>query len=364
MRVLLVVGARPNFMKAAPIHRALSRREGVTPLLVHTGQHYDKNMSDVFFRDLDLPKPDRYLGVGPGSQGEQTGRVMIAFEPALGELEPDWVVVVGDVNSTLACALDSVKMGIPTVHVEAGLRSRDRTMPEEINRIATDAICDLLFAPSRDAEANLRAEGVSPAKIVFCGNVMIDALRQHEAAAAQSAILDELELPSGGYALVTAHRPANVDNPDTLGKLLDIIEDTAERLPVVFPMHPRTGNAIQGAGMAERIARWRGVRVIEPVSYLTMLRLEECARVALTDSAGVQEETTVFGVPCLTLRTTTERPITVEVGTNEVVALDRERIRRALDAILAGRWKSGAVPERWDGRAAERIADALLERGA
>ncbi|MBX5484838.1 MAG: UDP-N-acetylglucosamine 2-epimerase (non-hydrolyzing) [Myxococcaceae bacterium] len=360
-KVLHIVGARPNFMKVAPIHRELARRHRLVQALVHTGQHYDLQMSDVFFADLGLPPPDVHLGVGSGSHAEQTARVMLELDRVFSDQRPDLVSVVGDVNSTMAAALVAAKRLIPIAHVEAGLRSFDRTMPEEINRVVTDRISDHLLTPSRDADENLRAEGIDPARIHPVGNVMIDTLlRSRQQAAALSTVRD-LGLSPGHYAVCTLHRPSNVDDPDRLGGLLDALAFIAERIPVVFPLHPRTRKAIAAASLQPKLDRSRNLRVIQPLGYLAFLCLTSQAKLILTDSGGLQEESTALGVPCLTLRENTERPVTVAEGTNTVVGTDPDRIRTEAARILDGGGKQGRIPERWDGHTAERIAD-LYER--
>ena len=327
LKVINVVGARPNFMKVAPIVEAMKRREReFTPLVVHTGQHYDAAMSDAFFRDLDLPQPDVYLGVGSASHAAQTAAIMERFEPVVLREQPDWVLVVGDVNSTLACALVCVKLGVKVAHVEAGLRSRDRTMPEEINRLLTDQIADLLFTPSADADENLRAEGIPPERIRLVGNIMIDSLYKHLERSRQSRIKDQLGLTDKSYAVLTLHRPANVDDPVVFGRILEALERICEQLPVVFPVHPRTRKTIAELGLDERVEKIEGLRLIDPLGYLDFLSLYSGARLVLTDSGGIQEETSVLGIPCLTLRENTERPITVTMGTNTIVGTDPEKI--------------------------------------
>jgi UDP-N-acetylglucosamine 2-epimerase (non-hydrolysing) len=360
MHILSVVGARPNFMKVGPIHRALSAREGVRSRIVHTGQHYDERMSDVFFRQLELPEPDVYLGVGSGSHAEQTGRVMMAFEKVVQEEHPDLVIVVGDVNSTLAAALVGAKLHVPVAHVEAGLRSGDRAMPEEINRLATDAIADHLFVTERSGLEHLRREGIPDERVHFVGNVMIDSLVHFRTKAAETSVLDDLGVEPKGYALVTMHRPRNVDDPERLAEVVRILEVVAERYPVVFPVHPRTRKNLADAGLDDRLAGLDGVRLLEPVGYLEFLKLMEHAAAVVTDSGGIQEETTYLGVPCLTLRPNTERPVTVEVGTNVLLPLDAERVAERIRDVAAGRFKQGTVPPLWDGKAAERIAEILL----
>jgi UDP-N-acetylglucosamine 2-epimerase (non-hydrolysing) len=351
VKVVVVAGARPNFMKVAPILRAMRNR--VDPLLVHTGQHYDRRMSDAFFDELDIPTPDINLGVGSGSHAEQTARVMLAFEPWLLADSCDAVVVVGDVNSTLACSLVAAKLGIPVAHVEAGLRSFDRAMPEETNRILTDAVSTWLLTPSLDADENLHREGVDRQRIFRVGNVMVDTLLAHLDRAMDNDVLQRLGVP-GDYGLVTLHRPALVDEPDRLGPVLKALSWIAERLPLLFPAHPRARAALE----ALDIGKIPGIRIIEPEGYLAFLKLQAAARLVLTDSGGVQEETTILGVPCLTLRENTERPITVLEGTNHLVGLDPDQIiGHAEHALTAGR--SPRRPALWDGHAAERIVQVL-----
>jgi len=367
MKILHVAGARPNFMKVAPVIRALDAR-GVDSILVHTGQHYDDAMSAAFFADLDLPKPDVHLEVGSGTHAAQTARIMERIEPVLVEQQPDVTSVVGDVNSTIAAALVCAKLGLPVAHVEAGLRSFDRTMPEEINRVLTDQISDLLFTTSPEAETNLLAEGVAAEKIHFVGNPMIDSLERHRERARASSILETLALSPGSYGLVTLHRPSNVDDPDTFRGILGALRDVASELPLVFPAHPRTVKMIRtfdlgsltrhdGDGAAG------GLLVIEPVGYLDFLHLMANARLVLTDSGGIQEETTILGIPCLTLRWNTERPITVALGTNRLVGTDPDAIRRESFAVLAVPASEPSRPPLWDGRAGERIADVLIATG-
>lgn len=362
-RVLSVVGARPNFMKVAPIERALGRyNDRIEHAICHTGQHYDYAMSQAFFEDLDLPEPRFYLGVGSGSHAEQTARIMLAFEPVCTEWKPDLVVVVGDVNSTIACSLVAVKLGIPTAHVEAGLRSFDRTMPEEINRIATDAICDWHFCTEQSGVDNLRREGVPDDRIFFVGNTMIDSLMAAMPRVEQCTIVGELGLRRRQYAVVTLHRPSNVDDPEQLAMLLEVLGELSHRLPVVFPIHPRTRQNIERFQLAGVVERTPHLRLIEPLRYVHFVALVRDAALVLTDSGGIQEETTVLGVPCITLRTTTERPSTLEYGTNVLVPPVRERIAAAIEEVLCSPPRNRCIPPLWDGRAAERIAEIVADR--
>ena len=364
--IVCVVGARPNFMKMAPILRAFAAHEPPLPtLLVHTGQHYDRNMSDRLFEDLRLPQPDINLEVGSGSHAVQTAEVMRRFEPVLDEHRPRAVLVVGDVNSTLACTLVAVKKNVPVVHVEAGLRSYDRAMPEEINRLLTDQIADRLYTTERSAEGNLLREGIAAERVCFVGNVMIDSLIENKAhARAASATLEHhgidpaiLAGPSG-YGVVTLHRPSNVDDAQTLGKLLKVLATIAMQLPLVFVLHPRTKSKIDAFGLADTLDP-RSIAVLPPQGYLEMLGLMAPAALVLTDSGGLQEETTALGVPCLTLRENTERPITVDQGTNTMVGRDVEAILNGVANVLGGRGKRGRIPEFWDGRSSQRIAADL-----
>jgi UDP-N-acetylglucosamine 2-epimerase (non-hydrolysing) len=358
LKVLNIVGARPNFMKMAPLIAAIQRRGGeVAQTLVHTGQHYDEAMSASFFRDLGMPAPDINLEIGSGTHAEQTARVMLAFEPVLVAQKPDWVVVAGDVNSTLACALVASKLNIKIAHVEAGLRSFDRAMPEEINRILTDQLSDLLLTPSADGDANLLKEGVAPERIVRVGNVMIDTLLQQVERAAASPILQQLELAPHSFGVVTLHRPSNVDEPETLRGILHALSEIASEWPLIFPAHPRTQARLREFGITVP----NSIRVLDPLGYLDFLRLWGNARLVLTDSGGLQEETTALGIPCLTLRENTERPVTIEQGTNRLVGCDPARITQTAFAVLHGELPlAGRIPELWDGRTAERIVEALL----
>lgn len=359
MKVLSVVGARPNFMKVAPIHRELEGRSEFTSEIVHTGQHYDERMSDVFFEELGLPEPDRYLGVGSGSHAHQTAAVMTAFEDALRESDPELVLVVGDVNSTLAAALVAQKRGVPVGHVEAGLRSFDRSMPEEVNRVLTDRLANHLFVTEESGVENLKREGVPEEQIHLVGNVMIDSLETSLEAARERPVLEELGVEEGEYVAVTLHRPSNVDHDETLRRAIDTLTLAAETWPVVFPAHPRTQERLRETGL-ERVAEQAlGLLLIEPLSYVDFLRLMEGAGAVLTDSGGIQEETTALGVPCLTLRDSTERPATVETGTNELVKMDAATVLERLGERMTGKRGDGRRPPLWDGNAAERIVDVL-----
>ncbi len=353
MQVICVAGARPNYMKVKPVMDALEER-GAKVILVHTGQHYDPAMSDVFFADLDIRRPDHFLGAGSGSHAVQTSRVMTAFEPLVQDLAPDLVVVVGDVNSTLACALVTAKLAVPLAHVEAGLRSGDRSMPEEINRLVTDRVSDYLFAPSPDAVDNLRAEGFPDEQVYLVGNVMADTLLANAGRAAAGGTLARLGLRPGQYGLVTLHRAANVDDPAVLGALLPALAEISRDCPLMLPAHPRVAGRLHNAGLPST------VRVIPPAGYLDFVALQAAARLVLTDSGGVQEETTMLGVPCLTLRDSTERPVTVTEGTNRLVGRDPSRILAAAREVLAGSAPAPRRPALWDGQAARRIAAALV----
>lgn len=359
--ILCVVGARPNFMKIAPIMRAFNAPgSGLSASLVHTGQHYDAAMKHAFFEQLHIPEPDVDLGVGSGSHAVQTAQIMLKFEPVLDERKPAAVLVVGDVNSTIACALVAVKKGIPVIHVEAGLRSGDRGMPEEINRILTDQLSDLLFTTEMSAADNLEREGISRDKVFFVGNVMIDTLRYNLASATPSASTLAEAGPRfiDGYGLLTLHRPSNVDDPTVLRRLLTELADISRETPLVFPVHPRTRARISDAGL-ETVIAGADILLLPPQGYLEMLGLMRDARVVLTDSGGIQEETTALGVPCITLRESTERPITVEQGTNTVVGTESAAIRKAYREVIQGGGKAGRQPEYWDGQAAQRIASIL-----
>jgi len=356
--ILHVVGARPNFMKVAPVLRALGPRPGVKQTLVHTGQHYDANMSDVFFQQLEIPAPDVNLCVGSGSHAWQTAEIMTRLEPVVRQCEPDVVVVYGDVNSTVAAALVCAKLNVPVAHVEAGLRSFDRTMPEEINRLVTDQLSDLLLTPSLDGNRNLAREGISPEKVVFVGNVMIDTLVRLLPMAVRTV---RGKLPKR-YGVLTLHRPSNVDDSEMLRSILQTLSEFSDEMKILFPVHPRTRQRLNELGM-NRLCQGR-LRLMDPLPYLEFLGLQQRAICVITDSGGIQEETTFLGVPCLTVRQNTERPVTVTLGTNTLVGRNMDLLATEIRRILAGRGKIGAQPDLWDGRAGERIAGCLLERYA
>jgi len=366
IKLLIVAGARPNFMKVAPIIKAIAlfneeQRSGgavVEYRLVHTGQHYDANMSDVFFRDLGIPAPDINLEIGGGSHAVQTANVMLRLEPVCVKEKPDWIVVVGDVNSTVACTLVGVKMGIKVAHVEAGLRSNDRTMPEEINRLVTDSIADLLLTPSADGDENLRREGVAESRISLVGNIMIDSLVANLPQSTQSPILKGLNLQPGAFVYVTLHRPSNVDYRESLSAIMAEFDSLGARFPVVFPMHPRTRKMLAEFGIPA--GRQGNVRIIEPVGYHDSLHLTEHARFVLTDSGGLQEETTYFRTPCLTLRPNTERPVTVTLGSNKLTTL--ETLNGDIASVLSREPKFGTIPPLWDGQTAGRVLESILQR--
>ncbi len=366
MKVISVVGARPNFMKIAPIHRAIEKfnnsqiRKSANPLIhkiCHTGQHYDTKMSKVFFEDLELPQPDFYLGVGSGTHAEQTAKIMIEFEKILLREKPDYVLVVGDVNSTISCTLTASKLHIKTIHVEAGLRSNDRKMPEEINRVLTDSISDLLFVTEKSGLENLRNEGIPDEKVFFVGNVMIDSVSYYLNKSEKSNIFDSLGVEKGNYILVTLHRPSNVDEPEQLTKLMKMLSRLSERRKIIFPVHPRTRKNIEAFGLNNLFSE--NIILSEPIGYIDFLALTKNAELILTDSGGIQEESTFLGVQCITLRDTTERPITVEVGTNQLLGNNLELAEQKANEILDGNKKNGSIPELWDGKAAERIVKIL-----
>jgi UDP-N-acetylglucosamine 2-epimerase (non-hydrolysing) len=358
VKIINIVGARPNFIKIAPIMAAY-RATDVEPLLVHTGQHYDQRMSELFFHELGIPEPDINLGVGSGSHAQQTAAIMTAFEPVVLQHKPDWVLVVGDVTSTVACGLVAVKLGVRLAHVEAGLRSGDRAMPEEINRIVTDSISDLLFCTEQSGVDNLKREGVADSKVHLVGNVMIDTLLRNRANAEASTVLDVLNLSPKGYALLTLHRPSNVDDQGVFARLLDALDVIQREVPIVFPIHPRTRRVLQSSPLGKRVEAMNQLRMIDPAGYLDFMKLTACARVVLTDSGGIQEETTILGVPCLTLRENTERPITIDWGTNRLVGTDPANILRAYHDVISNGDPNPRTPPLWDGRAAQRIVDVI-----
>lgn len=358
-RILVIAGARPNFMKVAPILRVMRCRDRFETVLVHTGQHYDAKMSDVFFNDLQIPPPDIHLEVGSGSHAEQTALVMTKFEKVVMDRRPDSVLVVGDVNSTLACSVTSAKLCVPVAHVEAGLRSGDRTMPEEINRIVTDALSDYLFTTEPSGSQNLLKEGKRTDQIHFCGNVMIDSLVFSSDRIKNSTVLRDLQLKNNGYILVTLHRPSNVDNADALRSIVHWLDKLQKKAPVVFPTHPRTRKMFEHHGLQSEIKKLAGLQMIDPVGYIDFVRLMQGARCVVTDSGGIQEETTFMGIPCLTMRDNTERPVTIDSGTNTLIGHDSDRLLSEIEMIFAGRYKKGGIPELWDGKAAERITDVF-----
>ena len=355
-KVHLIVGARPNFMKMAPLYKEFSKYPKEFEVkLIHTGQHYDERMSKFFFDDLQMPVPDEYLQVGSGTHGKQTARIIERYEEVLLADKPDLVIVAGDVNSTVACALDAVKLHIPVAHLEAGLRSFARTMPEEINRIMTDVISDYLLTPSIDADENLRKEGKSKEKIFFVGNIMIDSLIQYQHKAKESKILETINMASKEYALITLHRPSNVDDEKGLLIILDAFEEISKEVKLVFPIHPRTTKQITNFGLDEKVKNMKNLILIPPAGYYDFLALQMNAKFILTDSGGIQEESTYFGVPCLTLRPNTERPITIWEGTNQLVKLETADIIESAKKIISGEIKNGTIPKYWDGKTAERI---------
>ncbi len=365
LKIINVVGARPNFMKIAPVMDEMLRRaDRIQPILVHTGQHYDQSLSESFFEDLQIPRPDINLEVGSASHAEQTARIMLAFEKVILEHQPDWVVVVGDVNSTMAATLVAAKLLVKVAHIEAGLRSRDRAMPEEINRLVTDALADLLLTPSRDGDENLLAEGIAPTKIRFVGNVMIDTLYRNLERARSSDALSRFNLEPNGFCAMTLHRPSNVDDQETLAGILDALDVVLQRMPIIFPIHPRTRARLETFGLMQKVEAQKNLILTEPLGYLDFLGLYSNSRLVLTDSGGIQEETTALGIPCLTLRQNTERPITVTEGTNRVVGNDPETIKREAIRALDNPAGNARVPELWDGQAARRIVDAIEEASA
>lgn len=367
----LIAAARPNFMKIAPLYHALSRESDFEPVIVHTGQHYDINMSDAFFQDLRLPEPHIHLGAGSGSHAEQTGRVMIAYEKVVMERRPDMVVVVGDVNSTIACTLAATKvvyshaendtatgLNRPLVaHLEAGLRSFDRSMPEEVNRLATDVLADLLWTPSPDGDENLLREGVAREKIVRVGNIMIDSLEMMRETIESTPVYEKFGVNRGEYAVLTLHRPANVDNPVSLKALCDMINHLSKQMAIIFPVHPRTRKHLESTGLIRELADKPAIKLLEPQNYISFMNLVFNCRLAVTDSGGLQEETTYLGIPCLTLRPNTERPITITQGTNRLCTLDN--LEESIADVLSGASGKGSVPDLWDGRTADRVVKSI-----
>ncbi|HFE38587.1 MAG TPA: UDP-N-acetylglucosamine 2-epimerase (non-hydrolyzing) [Gammaproteobacteria bacterium] len=362
----LIAAARPNFMKIAPLYHELTRHEWANPVIVHTGQHYDINMSDAFFSDLNLPDPHIHLGAGSGSHAEQTGRVMITYERTLLETQPDMVVVVGDVNSTIACTLAAAKIQYSSdaprsrpiiAHLEAGLRSFDRTMPEEINRLATDVLADVLWTPSIDGDENLAREGIDPAKISRVGNIMIDSFEMLRPKIEAAKTAEELDFEKGKYAVATLHRPANVDCPMTLSNLCNTLERIANKIPIIFPVHPRTRKNLEHSKLVDKLEKNPNIKLLEPLNYIRFMNLVLNSKMVITDSGGVQEETTYLQIPCLTLRPNTERPITVTQGTNELCTIGD--VEKQVDNIIAGKYKQGVIPELWDGHTAARTADSI-----
>ena len=369
IKVLNIVGARPNFMKMAPIIAAMNKYpDKIEHLLIHTGQHYDQKMSKAFFDDLGMPKPNIDLGIGSGSHAEQTARIMVEFEKVCLLENPDLVIVVGDINSTMACTITAKKLNIKVAHVEAGLRSRDMTMPEEINRLCTDVLCDYLFTTDHFANENLQAEGVSEEKVHFVGNVMIDSLRAHLQQAQELDTYVKMGLTQGNYATITIHRPSNVDDRVVLKGILEALQEIARDIPLIFPIHPRTRKMLQDFDMQNYVQPIEeagekpttGLWSTEPLGYLDFLNLNMNARFVLTDSGGLQEETTVLGVPCVTIRYNTERPITCEIGNNMVIGNRKEKILETVKKVMSGRHHKGTIPEKWDGKAAERIVEIIL----
>lgn len=355
----LIAAARPNFMKIAPLYHALSREEWCTPIIVHTGQHYDANMSDTFFSDLNLPNPDWHLGIGSGTHAEQTAGVMVAYEKICLKQRPDWVIVVGDVNSTMACAITAKKLNLNVAHLEAGLRSRDMTMPEEINRLVTDSISDLLWTPSPDADENLLHEGIPRTKIVRVGNIMIDSFELLRSKIDSEHAAAAFGLTPGSFGVVTLHRPVNVDNPDQMRTILSALIEISEQLPLIFPVHPRTRNRLKEIGMQPVLDKAHNLHLIEPQSYIHFMSLVKDAKLVITDSGGVQEETTYLNIPCLTLRENTERPITILQGTNQLVTINT--LVKSIVSVLSTKKNINSPIEFWDGHTAERVVQSLKE---
>jgi UDP-N-acetylglucosamine 2-epimerase (non-hydrolysing) len=359
IKIINVVGARPNFMKIAPLMKEYSKYDSFKPIIVHTGQHYDANMSDLFFNQLQIPKPNISLGVGSDSHSKQTAKIMEKFEDVCLDVQPDAVLVVGDVNSTMACSLVASKMGIKIIHLEAGLRSYDRTMPEEINRLVTDALADVLLTPSKDADDNLIKEGIPKSKIFFVGNIMIDTLFQFLPLAEKSQILDDLKIKKNDFILVTLHRPSNVDQQENLTKIINAFEQIQKEIKIIFPIHPRTRNKLNEFGLNENVKSLKNLILTDPIGYLDFQKLMINAKLVITDSGGIQEETTALKIPCITVRENTERPITVIEGSNEIVGLDMDKLLNFTNKALNNQWKDSKIPVFWDGKTGQRVLKVL-----
>lgn len=363
-RIMIVAGARPNFMKIAPLLREFRKRKKYFEvLLVHTGQHYDFEMSEIFFQNLKIPKPDIFLNVGSASHAIQTARIMIAFEQVILQVKPSLIIVVGDVNSTLACSLVASKLDIKTAHVEAGLRSFDRTMPEEINRMVTDSLSDYLFVSEKSGLRNLKSEGITSNKIYFVGNIMIDTLLLHMQVINKSNILNEYGLTKGKYSVITLHRPSNVDSDETLLKTFDILNSVSQKIKIVYPIHPRTKKMIKKHNLMNKFRKLNNLQMVNPLGYIDFIKLMKESRFVLTDSGGIQEESTYLGIPCITLRENTERPVTIEKGTNHLAGRNKQKILAKVKDILNGNQKNGKIPELWDGKTAGRIVKILSMNG-
>ncbi len=362
IKIINIVGTRPNLMKIAPIMQRMIESKRIEPILLHTGQHYDFQMSDTFFKELNIQSPDISLNIGSDNHARQVASIMEKFDAVCDEIKPDAVLVVGDVNSTMACTLVAAKKGIKTIHVEAGIRSRDRSMPEEINRLVTDSIADYLLPPSDDAVENLLAEGHSADTIRLVGNVMIDTLMMQQSGIRQSAILETLGLMEREFVTVTLHRPSNVDDPETFKRILEALQKIQKQIRIIFPVHPRTRKMISDMGLNRNISAMNNLTICEPLGYYDFGKLVSGSKFVMTDSGGIQEETTVYGIPCITLRENTERPITISEGTNELAGSDSAKIIEYADRILAGNWKKGTIPQLWDGKTAGRIIEFIEEK--